>query len=68
MTLSALRRVRCEHTCLASLLPGSIFTNSLLVLGVAFFAGGLKHKEQTFNKKGVALNAGLLLLSVGQGG
>ena len=45
-------------------LLGSIFTNTLLVLGTAFFAGGLKHKEQTFNVKGVTLNAGLLLVSV----
>ena len=45
-------------------LLGSIFTNTLLVLGMAFLAGGLRHKEQTFNKQGVSLNAGLLLLSV----
>lgn len=45
-------------------LLGSIFTNTLLVLGTAFFAGGLRHSEQTFNKKGVTLNAGLLLLAV----
>lgn len=31
-------------------LLGSILSNMLLVLGCAFFFGGLKHSEQTFNK------------------
>lgn len=32
----------------ASLL-GSMLSNLLLVLGMCFFAGGLRHKEQEFN-------------------
>jgi len=45
-------------------LLGSILSNMLLVLGCAFFAGGLKHKHQTFNKTGVGMNSALLLLAV----
>lgn len=45
-------------------LLGSILTNTLLVLGASFFFGGLKYSEQTHNRKGAQLNAGLLLLSV----
>jgi len=45
-------------------LLGSILSNMLLVLGCAFFAGGMYHKNQTFNKTGVAMNSALLLLAV----
>jgi Ca2+:H+ antiporter len=45
-------------------LLGSILSNMLLVLGCAFFAGGVHHKEQSFNKSGVMTNASLLCLGV----
>mmetsp|Transcript_28650 Transcript_28650/g.54860 ORF Transcript_28650/g.54860 Transcript_28650/m.54860 type:complete len:450 (-) Transcript_28650:196-1545(-) len=45
-------------------LLGSILSNMLLVLGCAFFAGGIKFKTQTFNKTGVGMNSALLLLAV----
>mmetsp|Transcript_25278 Transcript_25278/g.83029 ORF Transcript_25278/g.83029 Transcript_25278/m.83029 type:complete len:378 (-) Transcript_25278:48-1181(-) len=45
-------------------LLGSILSNMLLVLGCAFFFGGLKMKVQTYNATGVMMNAALLLLSV----
>lgn len=45
-------------------LLGSILSNMLLVLGCAFFFGGLKYREQTFNRQGVSMNFGLLLLGV----
>jgi len=45
-------------------LLGSILSNMLLVLGCAFFFGGLRYREQTFSKTAQALNAGMLLLSV----
>merc|ERR1719434_484556 len=45
-------------------LLGSILSNLLLVLGCAFFAGGISYKKQTFNKTSSAVNAGLLIVSV----
>ncbi|CAI9088995.1 OLC1v1023477C2 [Oldenlandia corymbosa var. corymbosa] len=47
-------------------LLGSILSNMLLVLGCAFFGGGIvhSHKEQLFNKANAALNSGLLLMAV----
>ncbi|KAK3273370.1 hypothetical protein CYMTET_18384, partial [Cymbomonas tetramitiformis] len=45
-------------------LLGSILSNMLLVLGCAFLFGGLRYKEQTYNKAGVSANTGLLLLAV----
>ncbi len=45
-------------------LLGSILSNLLLVLGCAFFAGGVNYKVQTFNRHSAAVNAGLLALSV----
>ncbi|XP_070673674.1 vacuolar cation/proton exchanger 3-like isoform X2 [Malus domestica] len=47
-------------------LLGSILSNMLLVLGCAFFAGGLvhSHREQVFNKATSGVNSGLLLMAV----
>jgi Ca2+:H+ antiporter len=45
-------------------LLGSILSNMLLVLGCAFFFGGLKHKEQRFNASATGINLTLLLLAV----
>lgn len=47
-------------------LLGSILSNMLLVLGCAFFSGGLVYmkKEQVFNKSTAVVNSGLLLMTV----
>mmetsp|Transcript_50152 Transcript_50152/g.95806 ORF Transcript_50152/g.95806 Transcript_50152/m.95806 type:complete len:435 (-) Transcript_50152:311-1615(-) len=45
-------------------LLGSMLSNMLLVLGCAFFFGGLKYREQKFNPVGVNANTGLLCLAV----
>ncbi|XVF81374.1 hypothetical protein PTKIN_Ptkin15bG0149700 [Pterospermum kingtungense] len=47
-------------------LLGSILSNMLLVLGCAFFCGGLVivKREQVFNKATAGVNSGLLLMSV----
>merc|ERR1719272_779171 len=45
-------------------LLGSILSNLLLVLGCAFFAGGVSFKSQKFNKTSCSVNSGLLVLSV----
>ncbi len=45
-------------------LTGSIIGNILLVMGAAFFAGGLKFKTQTFNAGGARTQATVLTLAV----
>lgn len=45
-------------------LIGSIISNMLLVLGVSVFAGGIKYKEQKFNKVVARTNFSMLLLAV----
>ncbi|XP_074372888.1 vacuolar cation/proton exchanger 3-like isoform X1 [Apium graveolens] len=47
-------------------LLGSILSNMLLVLGCAFFSGGIVHpnKEQVFNKGTALVNSGLLMMAV----
>ncbi|KAK6934670.1 Sodium/calcium exchanger membrane region, partial [Dillenia turbinata] len=47
-------------------LLGSILSNMLLVLGCAFFCGGIvfHNKEQVFNKGTAIVNSGLLLMAV----
>ncbi|XP_027769231.1 vacuolar cation/proton exchanger 3-like isoform X1 [Solanum pennellii] len=47
-------------------LLGSILSNTLLVLGCAFFGGGIVHsnKEQLFDKGTAGMNSGLLLMAV----
>ncbi|XP_009795738.1 vacuolar cation/proton exchanger 3 [Nicotiana tabacum] len=47
-------------------LLGSILSNTLLVLGCAFFGGGLVHssKDQVFDKGNAVMNSGLLLMAV----
>jgi Ca2+:H+ antiporter len=47
-----------------SALIGSILANSLLVLGLAFVAGGLKHGVQRFESGPVRMIATLLILAV----
>ncbi|KMT03761.1 hypothetical protein BVRB_8g189090 [Beta vulgaris subsp. vulgaris] len=47
-------------------LLGSILSNMLLVLGCAFFTGGVVHhpKIQSFDKSAALMNSGLLLMAV----
>ncbi|XP_031489932.1 vacuolar cation/proton exchanger 3-like [Nymphaea colorata] len=47
-------------------LLGSILSNMLLVLGCAFFCGGIRHckKDQRFNKEAAVVSSGLLLMAV----
>lgn len=44
-------------------ITGSILGNILLVLGVSIMAGGLKHKNQTFNRTAASMSATLMVLS-----
>jgi len=43
---------------------GSVLSNLLLVLGMCFFAGGLRFSEQGFGQSAVQLNSSLLTISV----
>jgi Ca2+:H+ antiporter len=45
-------------------LVGSVLGNAVLVLGIAFVAGGLRHGAQRFDAEAPRLNASLLLLVV----
>jgi Ca2+:H+ antiporter len=51
-------------TVVQSALVGSILGNNLLVLGLAFWAGGLKHGTQRFNSDAPKMIAALMLLAV----
>jgi Ca2+:H+ antiporter len=45
-------------------LTGSILGNLLLVLGISFLAGGLRHREQRFNAQAAGVHANSLILAV----
>ena len=45
-------------------LTGSILGNLLLVLGLSFLAGGLKHEEQRYNARSASIHATSLVLAV----
>jgi Ca2+:H+ antiporter len=45
-------------------LTGSIIGNLLLVLGLSFFVGGLKHEEQHYNARSASVHATSLVLAV----
>jgi Ca2+:H+ antiporter len=45
-------------------LTGSILGNLLLVLGLAFFVGGIGHKEQTYSERAASVHTSSLTLAV----
>lgn len=45
-------------------LTGSILGNLLLVLGLAFFVGGLRHREQTYNAQAAGVHSTSLVLAL----
>ncbi|KAG0657444.1 hypothetical protein C6P46_006520 [Rhodotorula mucilaginosa] len=55
---------KCEIQVVQSSLLGSILSNLLLVLGMCFFAGGIKYSEQGFKIGAAQLNSSLLVISV----
>ncbi|KAJ3850339.1 hypothetical protein EV368DRAFT_75208 [Lentinula lateritia] len=61
--LSALRK--CELRVVQSSLIGSILGKLLLVLGLCFFAGGLRFSEQWFDATANQVHSSLLSISVG---
>ena len=45
-------------------LTGSILGNMLLVLGLSFLVGGLRHQEQSYNARAAGVHASSLILAV----
>merc|ERR1719310_90877 len=43
-------------------LLGSILSNMLLVLGCAFFAGGVKYHQQSYNRIAASMNTAMLMI------
>ncbi|KZT59714.1 calcium/proton exchanger [Calocera cornea HHB12733] len=56
--------IQCKLTVVQSSLIGSILSNLLLVLGMCFYAGGVKYSEQGFLVTPSQVNSELLFLSV----
>ncbi|GLB40390.1 putative Ca(2) cation antiporter (CaCA) (TC 2.A.19) family protein [Lyophyllum shimeji] len=63
VAITALRK--CELTFLQSALMGSMLSKLLLVLGLCFFAGGLRFSEQDFDPTATQVHCSLLSISVG---
>jgi Ca2+:H+ antiporter len=50
-------------TLVKASLTGSIIGNSLLVLGMSFVVGGLRHRKQSFDRSSAGIQATLLVLA-----
>ncbi len=62
----ALMALRAGHIeVVKASITGSIIGNLLLVLGASVFAGGLKHRRQTFNKTAASASCTALILAAG---
>ncbi len=61
IALAALRAG--EYALVKASIAGAIVTNTLFVLGISFFLGGLKHHVQEYNRVSARLQAGLLFLA-----
>ncbi|KAL4064514.1 calcium proton exchanger [Scleroderma citrinum] len=64
LIVSIIALTKCELSIVQSSLIGSILSNLLLVLGMCFFAGGLRFSEQGFGSVAAQLNSSLLTISV----
>merc|ERR1719162_2790761 len=62
ITISAIRQGLLE--IVKKSLLGSILSNLLLVLGMAFFVGGLTRKEQTFPGSAALINVTMLFVGI----
>ncbi|GAA5954645.1 hypothetical protein JCM3765_003840 [Sporobolomyces pararoseus] len=64
LIISILALVKGELNVVRSAMLGSILSNCLLVMGGAFFAGGLRFHEQGYSVRAAQLNINLLGISV----
>jgi Ca2+:H+ antiporter len=62
ITITAIRAGLLE--LVKASITGSILGNLLLVMGLAFIVGGVKHGHQTFDRRNASRNAILLVLTV----
>ncbi|XP_039000594.1 vacuolar cation/proton exchanger 5-like [Hibiscus syriacus] len=62
ISIYALRTGRIRVVQLSLL--GSLLSNLLFVLGIAFFSGGIVRKDQFFDKATAVVNSGLLLMAM----
>ena len=51
------------HEVVKASLIGSIIGNTLLVMGAAFFVGGIGRREQSFSRTGISVQATMLLVA-----
>lgn len=65
MIVAIIALAKGEITVVQTSLIGSILSNLLLVMGMCFFFGGLRRKEQFFNQTVAQTAASLLALAVG---
>ncbi|KAH7925491.1 hypothetical protein BV22DRAFT_1064850 [Leucogyrophana mollusca] len=63
IAITALRK--CELRIVQSSMIGSMLSKLLLVLGMCFFAGGLRFSEQGFDQTATQIHSSLLSISVG---
>jgi Ca2+:H+ antiporter len=65
MIVAIIALAKGEIVVVQTSLIGSILSNLLLVMGMCFFFGGLRRKEQFFNQTVAQTSASLLALAVG---
>ncbi|KZT07576.1 uncharacterized protein LAESUDRAFT_724523 [Laetiporus sulphureus 93-53] len=63
VAVTALRK--CELRVVQSSLIGSMLSKSLLILGMCFFAGGLRFSHQDYDTTATQIHSSLLSISVG---
>jgi len=64
LIVAILALVKGELAIVQAAMLGSIISNSLLVLGCCFFAGGLRYYDQPYSVRNTQLNISMLGLSV----
>jgi Ca2+:H+ antiporter len=64
LIISVFLLLRGEIAVVKASLTGSILGNLLLVLGLSFLAGGIRHEEQEFNAQAAGVHASSLALAV----
>ncbi|KAH9972802.1 hypothetical protein BGW80DRAFT_1312631 [Lactifluus volemus] len=65
LVIAATALRKCELRVVQSSLIGSMLSRLLLVLGMCFFAGGMRFKEQGFDATATQIHSSLLSISVG---
>ncbi|KAF8269550.1 Sodium/calcium exchanger protein-domain-containing protein [Lactarius quietus] len=65
LVIAATALRKCELRIVQSSLIGSMLSKLLLVLGMCFFAGGLRFAEQGFDATATQIHSSLLTVSVG---